>query len=98
MAKLAFVLNQSLDGYVDHTKFGPTPGLFRHFVEQVRGLTGLVYGREMYEVMRYWDDDANVNSPDEHDFAAAWRSKPKWVASQSLKAVGPNATLLSADL
>jgi len=98
MAKLAFVLNQSLDGYVDHTKFAPTPGLFRHFVEQVRGLTGIVYGRGMYEVMRYWDDDANVNSPDEHDFASAWRSRPKWVASRSLKSVGPNAALLGDDL
>ena len=28
-----------------------------HFIEQVRGLTGSVYGRRMYEVMRYWDED-----------------------------------------
>ncbi len=98
MAKLVYGLNQSLDGNVDHTKFGPTPGLFRHFVEQVRGLTGLIYGRGMYEVMRYWDDDRNVQSADEIDFATAWRSRPKWVASRSLKSLGPNATLLGNDL
>ena len=98
MAKLVFLLNQSLDGYVDHTEFSPPAALFRHFVEQVRGLTGLVYGRRMYEVMRYWDDDRNVQSADEHDFAAAWRSQRKWVVSRSLTSVGPNATLLGDDL
>ena len=55
MAKLVFGLNQSLDGYVDHDhqQFAPGPSLFRHFTEQVRDLTGSVYGRRMYEVMRY---------------------------------------------
>jgi hypothetical protein len=52
MAKLVFGLNQSLDGYVDHQEFAPGPALFRHFTEQVRDLTGTVYGRRMYEVMR----------------------------------------------
>ena len=98
MAKLVFGLNQSLDGYVDHTAFSPAPALFRHFIEQVRDLTGLVYGRRTYEVMRYWDDDRNVESAEERDFAAAWRSQPKWVVSRSLKSVGPNATLLRDDL
>ena len=55
MAKLVFGMNQSLDGYVDHLEFRPSPALFRHFIEQVRDLTGSVYGRRMYEVMRYWD-------------------------------------------
>jgi hypothetical protein len=50
-------MNQSLDGYVDHLEMRPSPALFRHFIEQVRDLTGSVYGRRMYEVMRYWDDD-----------------------------------------
>jgi hypothetical protein len=53
MAKLVYGLNQSLDGYVDHQAFAPDPELFRHFCEQVRGVTGSVYGRRMYEVMRY---------------------------------------------
>jgi hypothetical protein len=57
MAKLVFGLNQSLDGYVDHRALLPEPGLFRHFIEHVRGLTGMVYGRRVYEVMRYWDED-----------------------------------------
>ena len=52
MAKLVFGMNQSLDGYVDHLEFRPRPALFRHFIEQVRDLTGSVYGRRMDEVMR----------------------------------------------
>jgi hypothetical protein len=57
MAKLVYALNQSLDGYVDHTAFATGAALFRHFIEDVRGLAGSVYGRRMYEVMRYWDED-----------------------------------------
>ena len=92
MAKLVFGMNQSLDGYVDHLEFRPNPVLFRHFIEQVRDLTGSAYGRRMYEVMRYWDDDRPEWDAEERDFAAAWRSQPKWVVSRSLRSVGPNAT------
>jgi dihydrofolate reductase len=97
MAKLVFGLNQSLDGYVEHTNFSPSPVLFRHFIEQVRGLAGTVYGRRMYEIMRYWDEDQDWGA-EERDFAAAWRRQPKWVVSRSLKSVGPNATLVGDDL
>jgi dihydrofolate reductase len=98
MAKLVFGLNQSLDGYIDHQKFAPGPALFRHFIEQMRDLTGSVYGRRMYEVMRYWDEDRPDWGAEERDFAAAWRRQPKWVVSRSLKSVGPNATLVEDDL
>jgi hypothetical protein len=52
MAKPVFGMNQSLDGYVDHMAFAPSPTLFRHFIEEAQGQTGSVYGRQMYEVMR----------------------------------------------
>src|SRR4249919_1676028 len=98
MAKLVYGMNQSLDGYVDHLEFRPSPALFRHFIEQVRGLTGSVYGRRMYEIMRYWDEDDSEWDAPRRAFAAAWRSQPKWVVSRSLKSVGPNATLVEGDL
>ena len=99
MAKLVFEMNQSLDGYVDHKKMGPPrPKLFRHFIERVRGLAGMVYGRRMYEVMRYWDKDQPGWEAPEHEYAAAWRSKRKWVVSRSLKSVGTNATLVKKDV
>ena len=56
MAKLIYALNQSLDGYVDHMEFAPDTELFRDFIEDVRGSAGTIYGRTMYEVMRYWDE------------------------------------------
>ena len=98
MAKLVYGLNQSLDGYVEHTNFSPSPELFRHYIDLVRGLTGIVYGRRMYEVMRYWDEDQSDWDAEEHEFAAVWRRQPKWVVSRSLKSVGPNATLVGNDL
>lgn len=98
MAKLVFGMNQSLDGYVDHTSFAPGPALFRHFIEEAEQQAGSVYGRQMYEVMRYWDDDHPEWDAAERAFAAAWRNQPKWVVSRTLKSVGPNAQLVSDGL
>ena len=98
MARLVFELQQSLDGYVDHQVMGPPgPALFRHFMERVRGLAGMLYGRRMYEIMRYWDDELPDWDAEDREFAAAWRSQPKWVVSRSLGSVGPNATLVAGD-
>jgi dihydrofolate reductase len=98
MAKLVFGMNVSLDGYVDHMEFQTGPVLFQHWTERVRGLAGSVYGRGMYEIMRYWDEDDPTWDAARRDFAAAWRKQPKWVVSRTLKAVGPNATLVEGDL
>ncbi|MFN2107940.1 MAG: dihydrofolate reductase family protein [Candidatus Promineifilaceae bacterium] len=99
MAKLVFGMNQSLDGYVDHLALGPpSPALFRHFIEEAQRQAGSVYGRQMYENMRYWDDDHPEWDKAERTFAEAWRKMPKWVASRSLTSVGPNARLIEGDL
>lgn len=96
MAKLVFTMSQSLDGYVDHQRMAPPgPALFKHFVEQVGGLTGSVYGRRIYEIMRVWDEDHPEWTPQFREFAEVWRRQPKWVVSRSLKSVGPNATLVA---
>ena len=98
MAKIVFGMNVSLDGYVDHTEFAPSPALFQHFIKEAQTQSGSVYGRKMYEIMRYWDDDQPEWDAPEHAFAAAWRKQPKWVVSRTLKSVGPNATLVGNDL
>jgi dihydrofolate reductase len=98
MARLVFGMNQSLDGYVDHTAFAPSPTLFRHFIEEAQGQAGSIYGRVMYEIMRYWDDDQPEWGSEEHAFAEAWRKQPKWVVSRSLSSVGPNARLVKDDV
>lgn len=103
MAKLVFGMNMSLDGYVDHDApgFEPDPVLFRYFIEMTRKTTGSIYGRGLYDLMRYWDgDEWNQDGRDQGDlgaFAQAWRAMPKWVVSKSLKEVGPNATLIGGD-
>ncbi|AEU36948.1 dihydrofolate reductase family protein [Granulicella mallensis] len=98
MAKIVYGLQQSLDGYVDHLAMRPGPLLSRHFIEHVRDLTGVVYGRHTYEIMRYWEEDLPDWDAEERDFAAMWRNLPKWVASRTLKSVGPNATLVGDDI
>ena len=103
MAKLVFEMMQSLDGYIAGAAGGPDlpmpgPALHRHFNQHVRGLAGILYGRRMYEVMRYWDEDRPEWGAVAQDHAAAWRPRPKWVVSRSLKSVGPNATLVSQDV
>jgi dihydrofolate reductase len=98
MAKLVFGMNMSLDGYVDHDAFAPDPTLFRHFIAEAENQAGSLYGREIYELMRYWDDEHPEWNADEQAFAAAWRNQPKWVVSRSLTSVGPNARLVGGDL
>jgi len=103
MARLVFGMMQSLDGYVAGPPGGPElpapgPALHRHFNDHVRGLAGCLYGRRLYEMMRYWDEDRPEWDAIARDYAEAWRARPKWVVSGSLKSVGPNATLVSGDV
>ena len=97
MAKLVFGMNQSLDGYVDHLAFGPGPTLFRHYIEQAREQVGSIYGRGLYQLMHYWDEDHPEWDAVRREYAQAWRRQKKWVVSNSLTSVGPNATLVGDD-
>ena len=103
MAKFVYGMHQSLDGYIAALSGGPEvfkpgPELFRHFLDHVRGISGMLYGTRIYDVMRYWDVDQPGWGPMEYDFAVAWRSKPKWIMSRSLTAVGSHAILVHEEL
>lgn len=103
MARLVYGLMQSLDGYVSGPEGGPglpMPGaaLHQHFSEQLRLSAGSLYGRRMYEIMRFWDGPEAEAEAFGREFALAWREKPKWVVSNTLASVGPNATLVKDDL
>jgi len=102
VAKLVFGMMQSLDGYVADADGGlglpPGPALASYFHQRVASLAGILYGRRMYEVMQYWDDDKPDWDDSDHAFAAAWRAQQKWVVSRSLKSVGANATLVGNDV
>ncbi len=103
MGKLILSMNVSLDGYVDDVAGKlvmprPSPELFGWWTDRVRGSAGTIYGRRMYETMRYWDtDQADWDEP-LRAFAEAWRKLPKWVVSHTLTEVGPNATLIAGDI
>jgi hypothetical protein len=61
MGKLEYGMMQSHDGYGADPAGGPQlppPGdqLHRHFNDSVRESAGMICGRCMDEVMRYWDD------------------------------------------
>ncbi len=60
MSKIVFGMMQSLDGYVAGVNGEMEPpgvALFRYWIDYVRDLAGSLYGRRMYEAMRYWDED-----------------------------------------
>ncbi len=98
MGRLVVRMNVSLDGYVDHDRMATGLALFRHWVAAVRDVAGGLYGRHVYGLMRYWDDDRPEWTSDQRDFAASWRGQRKWVASRTLASVGPNATLVADDV
>lgn len=105
MGKLIFAMTQSLDGYVaaadgalEQPLHPPDAALFLHFTEHERSLAGSLYGRRIYEMMRYWDEDRPEWTAPERDFAAAWQAHPKWVVSRTLKSVGPNSSLVGHDV
>jgi dihydrofolate reductase len=106
MAKLIFGLTQSLDGYVAAVDGDlgvlplPDDALFAHFVERERGCAGTIYGRRVYEIMRYWEEEQPEWGPRQRDYAALWRAHPKWVASRTLSSVANdcNYTLVEGDI
>lgn len=98
MAKFVVSMNLSLDGYVDHDRFAPDPELFRHWIQQVGAVSDSLYGRRIYELMRYWEVDQTEWSADERVFAEGWRRQRKWVVSRGRPALGPNASLITGDV
>ncbi|MDC7683000.1 dihydrofolate reductase family protein [Asticcacaulis sp. BYS171W] len=103
MAKFVLAMNVSIDGYVDDiggnfVMPSPSETHFDVWTQAVEGYAGSLYGRKMYEVMRYWDEDRPEWDAARQRFAVAWRRLPKWVVSHTLQAAGPNATLISGDI
>jgi dihydrofolate reductase len=102
-ARIVFGMPQSLDGYVADTDgrilLPPPEGeLHRHFNDLQRRTAVSLYGRRMYETMRYWGTDDPKRSPIEQEFAKLWQETPKLVISTTLKEVEGKARLISGDI
>ncbi|WP_431298879.1 dihydrofolate reductase family protein [Tabrizicola sp. BL-A-41-H6] len=98
MATFVCSMNVSLDGYVDHRAFMPDAPLFQYWTNQLREASASVYGRKIYEIMRYWETAQPEWDDADRAFADEWVAKPKWVVSRTLTDVGPNTTLVSGDV
>ncbi len=94
MAKLIYVTNVSLDGYIEdeHGDFGwanPDDGYFAFITDLVRPVGTYLYGRRLYEAMAVWETDPTFAAQSElmADFARVWQTADKVVWSTTLAAV-----------
>ena len=78
MAKLIYVANVSLDGYVEdvHGRFDwtePADEVFTFITDLVRPVGTYLYGRRMYETMAVWEVDPTLAAQSElmADFATS---------------------------
>jgi dihydrofolate reductase len=100
VGKLHYAAIASLDGYVvdEHGTFDwAAPDAEVHaFVNDLERPIGThLYGRRLYEVMRFWEtvDVADLPAP-ERDYARIWRAADKVVFSATLEGVSTARTRL----
>ena len=105
MRKLIYAINLSIDGSLDHTKFGipPDDDLFEYYLKLVQDADLLIYGRKCYQIMvPYWPDvlkNPSGETQSDIDFAQAFESANKVVFSRTLdKAEGKNTRIVRTDL
>ncbi|HEY3484717.1 MAG TPA: dihydrofolate reductase family protein [Ilumatobacteraceae bacterium] len=91
MAKLVYVTNVSVDGYIEDTQgdFGwsePSDEYMRFITDLVRPVGTFLYGRRLYESMAVWETDAALAAESElsADFAGVWQAADKIVYSTTL--------------
>ena len=104
MVKLIYSTIASLDGYVadEDGEFGwaaPDEQVHAFINDLERGVGTYLYGRRMYEVMRYWETaDATSGRPSVgRDYAQIWRSADKVVYSRTLRSVSSARTRIERD-
>jgi dihydrofolate reductase len=93
VARLIYSGIASLDGYTVDAEgnfdwSAPDAQVHGFINDLERGVGTYLYGRRMYEVMSYWDDQAALTGqpPVAQDFAGIWRAADKVVYSTSLAA------------
>lgn len=106
MGRLIYLLNVSLDGYVetpDHRLDWAIVDdeLHSWFNDRMRELDASLYGRGLYEVMAgYWPTaESDPSTTDtERDFARIWNAMPKIVFSSTLPSVEWSSRLVRGDV
>jgi len=94
MAKLIYVANVSLDGYIEdaHGSFdwtAPSDEVFTFITDLVRPVGTYLYGRRMYETMVVWETQPELAAQSDlmADFANLWQAADKVVYSTTLQVV-----------
>ena len=105
MRKVIYSMIVSLDGFIEGPNreidwSAPDEELHKHFNDQERAIDTHLYGRRMYEIMRYWQTaDTNPSSPaHEIEYARIWQKIPTIVFSKTLKRVEGNARLARGNI
>ena len=101
MRKLIYSMGVSLDGFIagpdgEIDWSAPDEELHRFHNQQARETGADLYGRRLYEVMRYWEtaDEQPSSQEYELEFARIWKDTPKIVFSKTLEKVEGNARLV----
>ena len=101
MAKLIYVTNVSLDGYIEdeHGSFdwsAPEDDFFAFITDLVRPVGTYLYGRRLYDSMAVWETDPALAAQSElmADFANVWQAADKVVYSTTLATVSTAKTRL----
>jgi dihydrofolate reductase len=101
MRKLIYSMGVSLDGFIagpdgEIDWSAPDEELHRFHNQQAREVGAQLYGRRLYETMRYWETaEENPSAPEvELEFARIWKDTPKIVFSKTLETVEGNARLV----
>jgi len=104
MAKLIYATICSLDGYVADSDgnfdwSAPDEQVHRFVNDLERDIETYLYGRRMYEVMRYWDTAPTGNGElsAEQEFAKIWQTTDKIIYSRTLDRVATARTRLERD-
>ena len=101
MAKLIYVTNVSLDGYIEDERgafdlFTPDDDVFASTTDLLRSVGTFLYGRRLYETMAVWETNSALAAQSDlmADFATAWQAASKVVYSTTLAAVSTANTRL----
>jgi dihydrofolate reductase len=104
MARLIYIANVSLDGYIEDSQGSfnwtePDDDVFAFITELVRPVGTYLYGRRIYETMAVWETDPAFAAQSElmADFAHVWQAAEKIVYSTTLQDVWTAKTRLERD-
>jgi|SRR5262245_40095670 len=104
MAKLIYSAATSLDGYVNDEDgnfdwAAPDEEVHTFFNDLERPVGTHLYGRRMYETMRYWQDPEGLDAAADYirDYAGIWQDADKVVYSRTLESPSTPRTRIESE-